>query len=129
DGKKIGNCDQYGQPILAFPGHWAPEALMFYTGDAFPARYRGGAFIAFHGSWNRAPLPQAGYQVVFVPFQGERPAGGYEVFAGGLAGSSPLVSPDDAHFRANGVAEGPQGALYISDSQHGRIWRVVYRAP
>lgn len=129
DGKQTGECAQYGQPILAFPGHWAPEALMFYTGDAFPARYRGGAFIAFHGSWNRAPLPQAGYQVVFVPFQGERPAGGYEIFAGGLAGANPLVAPDDAHFRANGVAEGPQGALYISDSQHGRIWRVVYRAP
>lgn len=129
DGKKTGDCAQYGQPILAFPGHWAPEALMFYTGVAFPARYRGGAFIAFHGSWNRAPLPQAGYQVVFVPFRGERPAGGYEIFAGGLAGANPLVSPDDAHFRANGVAEGPQGALYISDSQHGRIWRVVYRAP
>ena len=129
DGKKTGNCGQYGQPIMAFPGHWAPEALMFYSGDAFPARYRGGAFIAFHGSWNRAPLPQAGYQVVFVPFEGGLPTGGYEIFAGGLAGVSPLVSPSDAHFRANGVTEGPRGALYISDSQHGRIWRVVYRRP
>lgn len=127
DGKKTDDCAEYGQPIMAFPGHWAPEALMFYSGDAFPARYRHGAFIAFHGSWNRAPLPQAGYHVAFVPFKGEQPAGGYEIFAGGLAGVSPLMSPNDAHFRANGVAEGPHGALYISDSQHGRIWRVVYR--
>ncbi|MGH8278768.1 MAG: PQQ-dependent sugar dehydrogenase [Gammaproteobacteria bacterium] len=127
DGKKTGDCGKYGQPILAFPGHWAPEALTFYAGRAFPARYRGGAFIAFHGSWNRAPLPQAGYQVVFVPFKGELPASGYEIFAGGLAGVSPLMSPSDARFRANGVAVGPDGALYISDSQHGRIWRVTYR--
>ena len=126
DGKKTGDCGQYRQPILAFPGHWAPEALTFYSGDAFPARYRGGAFIAFHGSWNRAPLPQAGFQVMFVPFKGERPADGYEIFAGGFAGVSPLMSQSDAHFRPNGVAEAPQGALYISDSQHGRIWRVTY---
>jgi glucose/arabinose dehydrogenase len=127
NGKKVGECGKYAKPILAFPGHWAPEALTFYSGDAFPAQYRGGAFIAFHGSWNRAPEPQAGYQVVFVQFKGEIPAGSYEIFAGGFAGESPLMSPSDAHFRPNGVAEGPHGALYISDSQHGRIWRVVYR--
>ncbi|HKT30864.1 MAG TPA: PQQ-dependent sugar dehydrogenase, partial [Gammaproteobacteria bacterium] len=127
NGKQVGECAQYAQPILAFPGHWAPEALTFYTGDAFPAAYRGGAFIAFHGSWNRAPLPQAGYQVVFVPFKGALPAGGYQVFAGDFAGVSPLTSPDDAHFRPSGVAEGPHGALYISDSQHGRIWRITYQ--
>ena len=129
DGKKTGDCAHYGQPILAFPGHWAPEALGFYRGDAFPTGYRDGAFIAFHGSWNRAPLPQAGYQVVFVPFKGELPARGYEIFAKGFAGESPLMSPDDARFRPNGVAGGPRGALYISESQHGRIWRVVYRRP
>lgn len=127
NGKQVDECAQYAKPILVFPGHWAPEALAFYTGDAFPAAYRGGAFIAFHGSWNRAPLPQAGYQVVFVPFRGALPAGGYRVFAGDFAGMSPLASPDDAHFRPSGVAEGPHGALYISDSQHGRIWRVIYQ--
>ncbi|MGA9852496.1 MAG: PQQ-dependent sugar dehydrogenase [Gammaproteobacteria bacterium] len=127
DGRTSGDCGQYGQPVLAFPGHWAPEAVMFYTGKQFPAAYRDGAFIAFHGSWNRAPLPQAGYNVVFVPFNGLRPSGDYRVFADGFAGVTPIGSPDDAHFRPNGVAMGPHGALYISDSQHGRIWRVIYR--
>ncbi|MGH8306783.1 MAG: PQQ-dependent sugar dehydrogenase [Gammaproteobacteria bacterium] len=127
DGKKIGGCDKYTQPILAFPGHWAPEALLFYTGKQFPAAYHGGAFIAFHGSWNRAPLPQAGYKVVFVPFKGLRPADGYQTFAGGFAGEKPVSSSNDARFRPNGVAQGPDGALYISDSKHGRIWRVRYR--
>lgn len=127
DGKKVGECAQYGQPILAFPGHWAPEQLMFYSGSAFPARYHNGAFIAFHGSWNRAPLPQAGYQVVFVPFQGTRPSGQYQIFAGGFAGNGPDALAGNARFRPNGVAQGPDGALYISDSQHGRVWRVSYR--
>lgn len=127
DGKKIGGCDRYAKPIVAFPGHWAPEALAFYTGGAFPAKYRGGAFIAFHGSWNRAPEPQAGYQVEFVPMKNGLPDGEYETFAGGFAGKQKLMSPGDARYRPNGVAEGPQGALYISDSQQGRIWRVTYR--
>ena len=56
DGKKIGDCAKYGQPIVAFPGHWAPEAVLFYSGSAFPSRYQGGAFITFHVG-NRAPLP------------------------------------------------------------------------
>lgn len=128
DGRKIGECNDYAKPIAAFPGHWAPEALTFYSGDAFPARYRGGAFIAFHGSWNRAPEPQAGYQVEFVPFRGALPSGDYETFAGGFAGSQKLMSPGAARYRPNGVAEAPDGALYISDSQQGRIWRVSYRA-
>lgn len=127
NGKKTGDCGKYTKPIVAFPGHWAPEALTFYSGDAFPARYRGGAFIAFHGSWNRAPEPQAGYQVEFVPMQHGLPDGHYETFAGGFAGKPHLTSSSDARFRPNGVAEGPHGALYISDSQQGRIWRVTYR--
>ncbi|MGH8397897.1 MAG: PQQ-dependent sugar dehydrogenase [Gammaproteobacteria bacterium] len=127
DGKKLGSCGKYNQPILAFPGHWAPEALLFYTGKQFPAAYHNGAFIAFHGSWNRAPLPQAGYKVVFVPFQESRPTDGYQTFAGGFAGGKPISLSSDARFRPNGVAQGPDGALYISDSQHGRIWRVIYR--
>ncbi|MDZ7848282.1 MAG: PQQ-dependent sugar dehydrogenase [Owenweeksia sp.] len=73
DGQKVGRCDQYEKPIMAFPGHWAPNGLKFYQASSFPAKYLRGAFIAFHGSWNRAPFPQQGYKVVFVPFKMGRP--------------------------------------------------------
>ena len=126
DGKRAGDCGKYAKPILAFPGHWAPEAVLFYAGTDFPARYRGGAFVSFHGSWNRAPLPQAGYKVVFVPFKDGRPAGPYETFADGFAGRAVLRSVRDAAYRPMGLAVGPDGALYIGDTQHGRIWRIRY---
>jgi glucose/arabinose dehydrogenase len=129
DGKVQGDCGKYAQPIVAFPGHWAPESVLFYTGKQFPGKYRGGAFIAFHGSWNRAPLPQAGYKVVFQPFKDGRPSGPYETFADGFAGTDKLSSPGDAKFRAMGLAESPDGALYIGDTVHGRIWRVTYVGP
>ena len=74
----------------------------------FPARYQGGAFIVFHGSWNRAPLPQGGYNVVFVPFTGAEPTtGDYEIFADGFAGQVPLMERDDATYRALGRCPGP----------------------
>ena len=77
-------------PLIGFPGHWAPMAIAFYDGTQFPARYRGGAFVAFHGSWNRAPLPQQGYRVVFVPFGPDgQPAGEYETFATSARGRDP----------------------------------------
>ena len=126
DGQEVGRCEQYLDPVVAFPGHWAPNALLFYTGEQFPERYRGGAFIAFHGSWNRAPLPQGGYTVAFVPFAGGTPAGNYETFADGFAGVEPIPSPGAAELRPMGLAIGPDGALFISDSKKGRIWRVVY---
>lgn len=126
NGKKTGACAVYAQPLLAFPGHWAPEAVLFYSGSSFPADYRHGAFISFHGSWNRAPLPQAGYKVVFVPFKGTRPAAGYQVFADGFAAETPIFSTSSARYRPMGLAQGPDGTLYIGDTQHGRIWRVIY---
>jgi glucose/arabinose dehydrogenase len=55
DGKVVGECASKKAPEAYFPAHWAPDGLLFYTGSQFPARYKGGAFIAFHGSWNRAP--------------------------------------------------------------------------
>lgn len=61
DGREVGRCVEAKSPIIAFPAHWAPNGLHFYEGNLFPRRYHGGAFIAFHGSWNRAPLPQQGY--------------------------------------------------------------------
>ncbi len=126
DGVQEGRCAATKPPAYAFPAHWAPNAMLFYTGDAFPARYRDGAFIAFHGSWNRAPLPQAGYNVVFLPFNAGAPLTGYEIFADGFAGAN--VQPGEATYRPTGLAQGPHGSLYITDDQRGRVWRVVYRA-
>jgi glucose/arabinose dehydrogenase len=126
DGEEVGRCGQYLDPVVAFPGHWAPNDLHFYRGEQFPERFRGGAFIAFHGSWNRAPLPQQGYKVSFVPFEDGTATGEYETFADGFAGVDPIPSRGDAEYRPVGLATGPDGALYISDSQQGRVWRVVY---
>jgi glucose/arabinose dehydrogenase len=127
DGKSSDRCGKFDLPIVAFPGHWAPVDIMFYSGSQFPAHYRDGAFIAFHGSWNRAPMPQDGYNVTFQPFADGKPSGAYEMFASGFAGKSPLMNPNDATARADGVAQAPDGSLYITDSQKGRIWRVFYR--
>ena len=127
DGKSSDKCGAFEPPIAAFPAHWAPVDIMFYSGKAFPKHYQGGAFIAFHGSWNRAPMPQDGYNVTFQPFVNGKPSGDFEIFAGGFAGKSPLMNPSDAIARADGVAQAPDGSLYITDSQKGRIWRVYYR--
>jgi glucose/arabinose dehydrogenase len=116
DGKKVGRCASAKDPLLAFPGHWAPLALAFYNDDRFGPQYKGGLFVAFHGSWNRAPLPQAGYRVVFVPFKGGRPAGEYSTFATSKEGPTDL--------RASGLAVAPDGSLYISADQNGKIWKV-----
>lgn len=123
-GKAIGPCADKAGPIASFPAHWAPNDLTLYSGRMFPARYRGGAFIAFHGSWNRAPYPQAGYNVVFVPFSGGNPTGQFEIFADGFAG--PVKSPAQAVHRPSGVAVAPDGSLFVSDDVRGRIWRIVY---
>lgn len=126
DGNKTGRCDGKEKPVMAFPAHWAPNALLFYTGKMFPGRYKNGAFIAFHGSWNRAPLKQAGYCVVFVPFDKGKPSGSYEIFANGFTGKESISGPGQAKYRPCGLAQGPDGALYISDSREGRIWKITY---
>jgi glucose/arabinose dehydrogenase len=126
NGKMQGDCAKYPAPIAAFPGHWAPESVLFYTGKQFPADWRDGAFIAFHGSWNRTPV-QAGYKVMFVPFRGETASGDAQVFADGFAATGKITSPNAARYRPMGLAQGPDGALYIDDSQHGRVWRVIHQ--
>ena len=126
DGKETG-WENAIDPIVAFPGHLAPNALLFYTGDMFPARYKNGAFIAFHGSWNRAPEKQAGYMVAFVPFSNGKPSGDWEVFADGFAGSEEVLSPDAATHRPTGLAQGPDGSLYVSDDAGGTLFRIVYQ--
>jgi glucose/arabinose dehydrogenase len=128
-GKAVGECAQKVAPVAFFPAHWAPDGLLFYTGTQFPEKYRGGAFIAFHGSWNRAPGPQGGYQVAYVPFTAGKPtaASQYETFANGFAGAN--LQPDAAKHRPVGLAQGPDGAMYIADDKGGRVWRVTYGPP
>ncbi len=126
DAKAIGRCAEIKDPILTFGGHMAPNDLLFYTGDLFPEKYKNGAFIAFHGSWNRAPLPQAGFFVVFVPFKNGKPIGNWEVFADDFAGIDKVMNPADAKQRPMGLAQGPDGALYVSSSTTGKIWKVMY---
>jgi glucose/arabinose dehydrogenase len=123
-GKKVGVCAEKIAPVAAFPAHWAPNAMVHYDKKEFPARYREGMFIAFHGSWNRAPYPQGGYNVVFQPFSGDHASGNCEIFADGFAG--PVKSPDGAAHRPSGLAVGPDGALYVSDDVRGRIYRIAY---
>lgn len=126
DSKKQDRCAGKDKPIYGFPGHWAPNDLLFYTGKMFPAKYQNGAFIAFHGSWNRSPLKQGGYFVVFVPFKNGNLSGNYEIFANGFTGKETVMGSGQAKYRPCGLAEGPDGALYISDSKEGRIWKIGY---
>lgn len=119
-GQEVDRCETMKDPLVGFPGHWAPNGLAFYDGDQFPDRYRGGAFIAFHGSWNRAPLPQEGANVVFVPRSGDTFGPDWEVFAEGDGWA------ENRDHRPTGVVVGPDGSLYISDDAAGTIWRVMY---
>ncbi len=122
DRKTVGLCEGKDKSILQFPGHMAPNGLLFYTGNQFPAKYKNGAFIAFHGSWNRSPQPQAGYFVVFVPFKNGVPTGNWEIFADGFAGEN----INRAKYRPCGLSQGPDGALYVSDDNSGNIWKISY---
>lgn len=115
DGREVGRCAKAKDPAIAFPGHWAPMSLAFYPGSAFGPQYTGGLFIAFHGSWNRAPLPQDGFRVAFAPFSDGQPTGSYKDFAT-MKGES---------FRPVGLAVGKDGALFISADDNNTIWRVV----
>jgi len=127
DGKKIGRAGEFNKPDMGFPGHWAPMDVVFYRGNQFPDRYNKGAFIAFHGSTDRSPYPQAGYIVCFVPFENGAPNGTWEVFADGFTGVDTVVNTSDAVYRPMGLASGPDGSLYISESNKGKIWRVMYK--
>lgn len=126
DGKRTDRCEEIKAPLVAFPGHWGPNDLVFYEGDLFPERYKQGAFIAFHGSWNRLEGNQDGFCVVFIPMKDGQVTGKWEIFADGFEGPTPVTNPGKAMFRPTGLAVGADGALYISDSQKGRIWKVMY---
>ncbi len=125
DGRKEADCARYTKPVATFPAHYAPLELLFYTGTQFPEQYRNGVFVAFHGSWNRSPLPQGGYNVMFLPLNREAAAGSARVFADGFAGTS-APSPGSAQHRPVGLAQAPDGGLYVSDDAGGRIWKISY---
>ncbi len=127
DGETIGRAAQFDEPVIGFPGHWAPMDVLFYDGDQFPDRYKNGAFIAFHGSTDRAPYPQAGFVVCFVPFdENGESTGEWEVFADGFANLEVVANTSDAIYRPMGLSIGPDGSLYISESNKGKIWRIMY---
>jgi glucose/arabinose dehydrogenase/mono/diheme cytochrome c family protein len=125
-GDGIKEAGDFANPLMGLPAHWAPNDMLFYKGNQFPARYKKGAFIAFHGSTNRAPYPQAGYIVAFVPFENGKPIDKWEVFADGFAGVDTITNMSEAKYRPMGLAEGPDGSLYIAESKKGKIWRVVF---
>jgi glucose/arabinose dehydrogenase/cytochrome c553 len=127
DQVKEGEGAKLTQPLIGFPAHFAPNDLLFYKGKQFPAHYKNGAFIAFHGSTDRAPYPQAGYIIAFVPFKDGQPSGPWEVFADGFAKVDPILSVSDAVYRPMGLAEGPDGSLYVSETEKGKIWRIMYK--
>jgi glucose/arabinose dehydrogenase len=129
DTKSEERCMNKEQPIMAFPAHYAPNDLLFYTGKQFPEKYSNGAFIAFHGSWNRAPQEQKGYNIVFVPFNGDKPSGAWEVFADNFAGVETIKSPGDAKSRPCGLAQGPDGSLFVVEDTKGKMWKITYNGP
>ena len=110
-------------PDVLLSAHAAPIQAVFYTGSQFPERYRGGAFLAEHGSWNRRT--RSGYDVVFVPFEHGRPSGTPTRF---LSGFVPDPLGRQVYGRPTGVAVLDDGSLAIADDGGGIIWRVTYRA-
>jgi len=125
NGKIQGRCANVSQPVASFPAHWAPDGILFYVGSAFPEKFRRGVFVAFHGSWDRAPLPQAGYNVSFQPLADGKTSGDHELFAADFAPHVNERGARDSH-RPVGLAEGPDGALYVTDDALGRIYKIQY---
>jgi glucose/arabinose dehydrogenase len=107
------------KPDYALGSHVAALGLAFYQGKSFPERYRGGAFIGMHGSWNRSKM--TGYKVSFVPFANGKPAGPMEdILTGFIADESKF----EAHGRPVGVTVAPDGSLLVADDSGGKVWRV-----
>jgi glucose/arabinose dehydrogenase len=110
-------CSEFAKPAVRFQAHVAPLGMRFYTGSAFPAEYRGRAFVAQHGSWNRKK--KVGYRVVTIPFKDGKP-GAEAVFAAGwLEGEKAWGRPVDVLVR-------PDGSLLVSDDKAGVIYRIAY---
>jgi glucose/arabinose dehydrogenase len=112
-------------PDVLFRSHSAPLGLMFYTGTQFPADYRGGAFVALHGSWNAA-TPR-GYKIVYVPFNNNRPSGEYVNFALGFWTTG--QAPAGTMGRPVGIVQARDGSLLVADDVGQAVWRISYSAP
>jgi glucose/arabinose dehydrogenase len=122
DGKKE-STGKFQDPAIAFPAHLAPDDLLFYSGDMFPAKYKNGAFIAFHG---QSTALKQGYLVAFVPFKDGKPSGPWEIFADNFAGED-LNNPNGPiQHRPTGLAQAPDGSLYVADDLKGTIFRIAY---
>jgi glucose/arabinose dehydrogenase len=108
--------------VVLQPAHVAVLDFAFYTGKMFPQEYHGGAFLAFHGSWNRSK--RAGYSVAFIPFSNGKPSGPQRDFLTGW-----MISPDnrDVWGRPVAVLELPDGSLLVSDDGGKKIWRISYK--
>ena len=111
-------------PLVAFPAHLAPNDLLFYKGTLFPAKYRHGAFIAFH---SQSTVMHKGYFIAFVPFKNNKPSGKWEIFADGFAGIDLNHPSGPIQHRPCGLAEGPDGALYVADDLGGNVYRIGYK--
>ena len=130
DGKTSPSAGQYATPVAEFfqPRRAGVLDLVFYEGKQFPKMYRGGAFVALHGGsdMDASTGGQAGYNVVFIPFKKNK-AEAQVVFAEGFAGPLPSdKTAKTAVYRPVGLAIGPDGSLYVADSNKGRIWRIAY---
>ena len=112
------------EPVGLYTPHAAPMQLAFYTGDAFPEEYRGDAFIAMRGSWNRKP--PSGFEVLRIRFENGKPAGFEPFVTGFLIEDEASPSGWSQMGRLAGLAQGPDGALYFSDDANGVIYRVAY---
>lgn len=106
-------------PDVDLGSHTASLGLAFYNEKAFPAKYRNGAFIAQHGSWNRDPV--SGYKVVFVPFKDGKPSGKAEDF---LTGFVVDTNKNEVRGRPVGITVLPDGALLVTDDKTNVIWKV-----
>ncbi len=122
DGKTTGD-DKYLEPAIAFPAHMAPNDLLFYTGNMFPERYKNGAFIALH---SLSAQLKKGYLVAFVPFKNGKPSGDWEIFADNFTGEDMAKPTGPMQYRPTGLAQGPDGSLYVADDLKGAIFRIVY---
>ena len=110
-------------PVAAFPAHFAPNDMLFYTGDMFPESYKNGAFVAFH---NQNRELKQGYLVAFVPFKNGKPSGDWEVFSDNYAGID-LANPEGPILhRPCGLAQGSNGELYVGEDLNGTIFRITY---